>query len=227
MPIAIVTGASRGIGRAVALRLADRWEVVAAARTAADLDTLAREIAARGGRCRAVPLDIANPTAVERALGGVEADVLVNNAGLGIMRPVAETTVEEWRLQMGVNLDGMFYATRAVLPGMIRRGRGHLVNIGSLVGRNPVAGGACYAATKHAVIGFSESLMLEVRDAGVRVSLMMPGSVDTAFGGAHAHAAWKLTADAVAEAVRFALDQPDPGLISRIELRPARPPSKG
>ena len=220
--IAVVTGASRGIGRAIALRLADRWEIVALARSAADLDALAREIAARGGRCRAVPADIGDADAVEHALGGVAADVLVNNAGVGVIRPLVELTVEDWRRQMRVNLDGMFHVTRALLPGMIARGHGHIVNIGSLAGRNPFVGGTCYGATKHAVVGFSESLMLEVRDAGVRVSLIMPGSVDTAFGGGHGDGAWKLAPAEVADAVRFVLDQTGNGLVSRVEMRPAR-----
>jgi len=220
--IAVVTGASRGIGRAIALRLADRWEIVALARSAADLEALAREIAARGGRCRAVPADIGDADAVEHALGGVAADVLVNNAGVGVIRPLVELTVEDWRRQMRVNLDGMFHVTRALLPGMIARGHGHIVNIGSLAGRNPFVGGTCYGATKHAVVGFSESLMLEVRDAGVRVSLIMPGSVDTAFGGGHGDGGWKLAPAEVADAVRFVLDQTGNGLVSRVEMRPAR-----
>lgn len=227
MATAVITGASRGIGRAIALRLADRWDIVALARSAGDLDALAREIAEAGGRCRALPVDIADAAAVERALGGVDADVLVNNAGVGVIRPLVELTLEDWRRQMGVNLDGMFHVTRALLPGMLARGAGHIVNIGSLAGRNPFVGGTCYGATKHAVIGFTESLMLEVRDAGVRVSLIMPGSVDTAFGGGHGDGSWKISPAEVADAVRFVLDQPGNGLVSRIEMRPAKTQGAG
>jgi NADP-dependent 3-hydroxy acid dehydrogenase YdfG len=220
---ALVTGASRGIGRAIAERLAERYEIVAVARSAKELEDVARSIESRGGRCRSIALDVSDHAAVSSALGSLEVDVLVNNAGLGIMKPIAEMSVEEWRRQVSVNLDGMFYVTRALLPGMITRQRGYVVNIGSLAGRNSFVGGACYSATKHAVIGFSESLMLEVRDAGVRVTVIMPGSVDTEFSGhAAGNAPWKLTPADVAESVWYVVSQPDRALVSRVEMRPAR-----
>lgn len=223
MSTALVTGASRGIGRAVAERLAERFEIIAVARSAKPLHELAQSIAQRGGRCRTIVLDVSDHAAVADALGSLEVDVLVNNAGVGIIKPVVELSVDEWRRQMSVNVDGMFYVTRAVLPGMIARQHGYVVNIGSLAGRNPFAGGACYTATKHAVIGFSESLMLEVREAGVRVTLIMPGSVDTEFGGHTAGGApWKLTPGDVAESVWYVVNQPERALVSRVELRPAR-----
>jgi len=220
---ALVTGASRGIGRAIAERLAERYEIIAVARSAKELQDVARSIESRGGRCRSIALDVSDHAAVSSALGSLEVDVLVNNAGLGIMKPIAEMSVDEWRRQVSVNLDGMFYVTRALLPGMITRQRGYVVNIGSLAGRNSFVGGACYSATKHAVIGFSESLMLEVRDAGVRVTVIMPGSVDTEFSGhATGHAPWKLTPADVAESVWYVVSQPDRALVSRVEMRPAR-----
>jgi len=220
---ALVTGASRGIGRAIAERFAERYEIVAVARSAKELEDVARSIESRGGRCRSIALDVSDHAAVSSALGSLEVDVLVNNAGLGIMKPIAEMSVEEWRRQVSVNLDGMFYVTRALLPGMITRQRGYVVNIGSLAGRNSFVGGACYSATKHAVIGFSESLMLEVRDAGVRVTVIMPGSVDTEFSGhAAGNAPWKLTPADVAESVWYVVNQPERALVSRVEMRPAR-----
>ncbi len=223
MSTALVTGASRGIGRAIADRLAERHEIIAVARSAKALDQVARQIEHRGGRCRTIVLDVSDHAAVAKALASLDVDVLVNNAGVGIIKPLVELGVDEWRQQMSVNLDGMFYVTRAVLPGMIARGRGYIVNIGSLAGRNPFVGGSCYSATKHAVIGFSESLMLEVRDAGVRVTVIMPGSVDTEFGGHTAGGApWKLTAADVAESVWYVINQPDRALVSRVEMRPAR-----
>lgn len=223
MSTALVTGASRGIGRAIAERLAERYEIIAVARSAKALEIVARGIESRGGRCRPIALDVSDHAAVSSALASLEVDVLVNNAGLGIMKPIAEMSVDEWRGQVSVNLDGMFYVTRAVLPGMIARQRGSVVNIGSLAGRNSFVGGACYSATKHAVIGFSESLMLEVRDAGVRVTVIMPGSVDTEFGGhAAGHAPWKLTPGDVAESVWYVVSQPERALVSRVEMRPAR-----
>jgi len=222
---AVVTGASRGIGRATAKRLAREYELVAVARTAAELGTLAQEIGAAGGTCRTVQLDITDAGAVAGALGGIQADVLVNNAGIGIMRPVVEQTLDEWRAMVDVNFSALFYVTRVLLPGMLARGGGHIVNIGSLTGRSAYPGGACYAATKHAVVGFSESLMLEVRDAGVRVSLIMPGSVDTDFRPAGRDTSWMITAEEVAEAVHVVLGEAGNGLVSRIEMRPRRPRS--
>jgi short-subunit dehydrogenase len=222
-PVALVTGASRGIGRAIALQLADRYDVVAVARSRAELDTLAREIEGAGGRCRTIVLDVADARAVAAALAGVDADVLVNNAGVGTLKPFLELTPEEWHRMVDVNFNALYHVTRAVLPGMTRRGRGHVVVIGSLAGRNAFAGGSCYAATKHAVLGFAESLMLEVRDAGVKVSVIMPGSVATDFSPGAGGADWKLTAEDVAESVAHVLDAPANALISRVELRPRAP----
>ena len=219
---AVITGASRGIGRATAKRLAGQYKVVAVARTSSDLASLAQEIGHAGGTCRTVPLDITDADAVAHALAGVEADVLVNNAGIGIMRALVDQTLDEWRAMVEVNFSALFYVTRVLLPGMLARGSGHIVNIGSLSGRSAYPGGACYAATKHAVVGFSESLMLEVRNAGVRVSLIMPGSVDTDFRPRGRDTSWMITADEVAEAVHFVLREPGNGLVSRIELRPRR-----
>jgi NADP-dependent 3-hydroxy acid dehydrogenase YdfG len=219
---AVVTGASRGIGREVALRLASRWEIVAVARSVGELDELRREIEEAGGDCSTIELDVTDNAAVQRMLAGIDADVLVNNAGIGVMKPLLELTAEEWRSMVAVNLDALFYVTRALLPGMVARGTGHIVNIGSLSGRGAFAGGTCYAATKHAVVGFSESLMMEVRDSGVGVSLIMPGSVDTSFSHSKGDASWKLSASDVADAVLFTLEQPANALVSRVEVRPLR-----
>jgi 3-oxoacyl-[acyl-carrier protein] reductase len=219
---AVVTGASRGIGRATARRLAAEWEIVAIARSAKELDALRREIEDAGGDCSAIELDVTDASAVQRALSEIDAEVLVNNAGIGIMKPMLELSVDDWRSMMAANLDAVFYVTRALLPGMVKRGRGHVVNIGSLSGRSAFVGGSCYTATKHALVGFSESLMMEVRDSGVRVSLVMPGSVNTTFSRGEANAVWKLAPSDVAEAVAYTLAQPDNALVSRVELRPLR-----
>lgn len=219
---AVVTGASRGIGREVARRLATGWEIVAVARSVGELDVLRREIEEAGGDCSTIELDVTDSAAVQRALEGIDADVLVNNAGIGLLKPLLDLTVEEWRSMVAVNFDALFYVTRALLPGMVAKGMGHIVNIGSLSGRGAFVGGTCYAATKHAVVGFSESLMMEVRDSGVRVSLIMPGSVDTNFSRGEGNASWKLRASDVADAVLFTLEQPPDTLVSRVELRPLR-----
>jgi NADP-dependent 3-hydroxy acid dehydrogenase YdfG len=226
-PIALVTGASRGIGRAIALRLAASHDIVAAARSADDLAALAAEVAGRGGRCEPVPLDVADPAAVAAALDGRVVDVLVNNAGVGTLKPLLELTPEEWHAMVDVNLNALFHVTRSVLPGMVARERGHVVIVGSIAGRSAFVGGAGYAATKHAAMGFAESLMLEVRDAGVKVSIVNPGSVDTSFSGRDRSAGGaskgQLAADDVAEAVAYVVGTPPEVLVHRVEVRTLSP----
>ncbi|MDF1502157.1 SDR family oxidoreductase [Roseisolibacter sp. H3M3-2] len=225
MPTAIVTGASRGIGRAIARRLADTHEIVAVARDGEALRLLAEEIASTGGACRPVALDVTDGDAVARALGGLEADVLVNNAGVGVLKPFLELSPEEWRRMVDVNFTALFHVTRAVLPGMVARELGDVVIVGSIAGRSAFVGGTCYAATKHAVLGFAESLMLEVRDAGVRVSVVSPGSVATDFsppkdrGGVD----WQLRPEDVAESVAHVVAAPRGVLVHRVEVRALSP----
>jgi NADP-dependent 3-hydroxy acid dehydrogenase YdfG len=154
-PIAVVTGASRGIGRAIAQRLALSYDILAVARSRTELAELARAIETTGGQCTALPLDVGDAAAVATALAGRHADVLVNNAGVGVLKPMLELAPDEWRRMVDVNFNALFHVTRALLPGMIERGAGHVVNIGSIAGRSAFVGGACYAATKHAVMAFS------------------------------------------------------------------------
>jgi short-subunit dehydrogenase len=223
---AVVTGASRGIGRAVARRLAASFDIVAVARSERELRALARDIEGDGGRCTVIPLNISDAAATERALGSVDAEVLVNNAGVGMLKPLLELSLDEWHRMVGVNFNALFYVTRVLLPKMVARGSGDVINIGSLAGRNTFAGGTCYTATKHAVIGFTESLMLEVRDSGVRVSVIMPGSVATDFFPPGTDVSWMLTPEQVAESVAHLIDAPRDALISRVEMRPAMPPKR-
>jgi 3-hydroxy acid dehydrogenase / malonic semialdehyde reductase len=220
---AVITGASRGIGRAIALRLSATHHIVAAARSRPELISLASEIQLRGGSCDVVELDLRKSDRVAATLDGVRADVLVNNAGVGYLKPFLELTAEEWNTMVDVNFTALFHVTRAVLPGMIERGRGHIVFIGSIAGRSAFVGGTCYGGTKHAVMGFSESLMLEVRDKGVKVSVVNPGSVATAFSPGDRDTSWMLTADDVAQAVQHAIDTPPHVLVHRIEVRASMP----
>jgi short-subunit dehydrogenase len=225
-PTAVVTGASRGIGRAIAATLATTHDIVAVARDRARLESLAAEIGAAGGTCRVVPLDVGDAAAAEHALGGVEADVLVNNAGVGVLKPLLELSLDDWNRMVRVNFDALFYVTRVLLPAMIRRGGGTIVNIASLAGRNAFVGGSCYAATKHAVVGFSESLMLEVRDANVRVAVVMPGSVATDFFPPGRDTTWMLEPADVATVVADIVRGRPGALVSRVEMRPSRPPRR-
>ena len=228
-PSALVTGASRGIGRAIALRLAPTHDILAAARSADELSSLAREIGAAGGRCEPVVVDVAEPASVAAALRGRNDDVVVNNAGVGTLKPLLELTPAEWHAMVNVNLNALYHVTRALLPGMVARGRGHVVIVGSIAGRSAFVGGAGYAATKHAAAGFAESLMLEVRDAGVKVSIVNPGSVATDFGGgsrepaAAAGARGQLLADDVAQAVAFVVATPPEVLVHAVEVRTLSP----
>jgi len=232
--VAVVTGATKGIGLATARMLATHGaSIVVTARGSADVERVATELGkATGTRALAVTCDVRRAEECERliattvqALGRL--DILVNNAGLGVFAPVEAMRPEDWHRQIETNLDGVFYCCRAALPYLKRQG-GWIINIGSLAGKNPFAGGAAYNATKFGLLGFSEALMLEVRHAGVRVSCVMPGSVATEFSGDEAAGAdWKLHPEDVAAVVRDLLAFPARALPSRVELRPTRPPQKG
>ncbi len=222
---ALVTGASRGIGRATALRLSAAYDIIAVARNTGELASLEGEIEIGGGVCRAIALDIADEKAVSTALRGLEVDVLVNNAGVATMKPFLELTSAEWHRMVDVNFNSLYYVTHALIGGMVERKRGFIVTIGSLAGRNTFVGGSCYAATKHAVNGFTESLMLEVRDANVRVAVVMPGSVATSLTPGTGDQSWKLTSNQIADAVWYLVTQPESVLVSRIEIRPAKAPT--
>jgi NADP-dependent 3-hydroxy acid dehydrogenase YdfG len=224
---AVVTGASRGIGRAIAKRLSRDYRIVATARTRGALDALAAEIAAQGGTCTPLALDLRDGSAVAAALGAVDADVLVNNAGVMTKKPFLELTPAEWHEMVDVNLNALYHATHAVLPGMVSRGSGHVVIVGSIAGRSAFVGGTCYAATKHAVMGFSESLLLEVRSSGVKVSVVMPGSVATEMAANEADASWMLGPEDVAESVAHVVATPPAVLVHRLEIRALKPPRKG
>lgn len=225
LPLAVVTGASRGIGRAISLRLSSTYEIVAVARSADELETLAEEIEAQGGSCRPRAVDVTDPLAVQAALAGIDADVLINNAGVGTMKPFVELTRDEWMHMVNVNLNALFDVTRAVLQPMIDRRSGHIVIIGSISGRSAYKGGSAYVATKHAVAGFAECLMLELRESGVKVSVVNPGSVATSFsqGG---DGSWKLVAEDVANAVAAVLETPPNVLIHSLEVRTLTAPPK-
>jgi len=225
---AIVTGGNRGIGRAIAESIAAEGAIVAiACRTAAAAERAAKEIAprARGFAC-----DVSDPESVARFFEAAEAalpgvDVLVNNAGVGEFAPVEKLAVEAWRRVLGTNLDGVFYCCREAIPRMKRRGGGFIVNVSSLAGKNAFPNGAAYNASKFGLTGFSEALMQEVRHDNIRVAYVMPGSVDTAFGGRGGgeKKGWALLPEDVARVVMDILRLPPRALASRVELRPSRP----
>ena len=158
------------------------FDIVGVARSDYELESLAQEIEARGGSCRPRVVDITNPEAVAAALSGVDAQVLVNNAGVGTLKPFMELTRDEWTRMVNVNFNALFDVTRAVLSADDRAAsRGTSSSSGRSAAEARMSGGTCYAATKHAAMAFSESLMLELRDSGVKVSIVNPGSVATHF----------------------------------------------
>lgn len=234
--VALVTGGARGVGRAIAgALLREGFRVSLTARSAAGAEGAARALEEEvGGEVAGFEGDVRDPEACLRAVeatvesfGGL--DVLVNNAGVGRFLPIQDMSLEDWRLQIQTNLDGVFYMSRAALPHLLRSPDPWIINIGSLAGRNPFAGGTAYNASKFGLIGLSEAMMLDLRHQGIRVSLIMPGSVDTEFGDRPEgeKTGWALRPEDVARAVVDLLDYPSRAHPSRLELRPSRPPRKG
>jgi 3-oxoacyl-[acyl-carrier protein] reductase len=227
---ALVTGAGRGIGRAIAKALArEGARITAVARTPADLDSLVSEVEAEGGVARAFAGDLRDASV---CMGGVDAavgafqglQILVNNAAVGAFFNLADTTDETWDEVMGTNLTAPFRLTRAALPHLTRRG-GHVFMISSLAGTNAIVGLSAYCASKAALDHLAACLMLEVRQQGVKVTTIAPGSVDTSFSGMPrgSDTSWMLTADDVAATVVDLLRVREGAHLSRVDMRPARP----
>ncbi|HLQ23666.1 MAG TPA: SDR family oxidoreductase [Gemmatimonadales bacterium] len=229
----LVTGASEGIGRATAFALGRAgWQVGACARTASRLETLVAELGEEGIRAAGRAGDVGDEqdaSAIVRhvvdRLGPVDA--LVNNAGVLIAKPIEDLALEEWDRTMATNLRSLFLMTREVLPDMRRRRHGTVVNIASLAGRNGFVGGTAYSASKHAVLGFSKSLMLEVRKENVRVVAICPGSVGTAMLRDQpllkADPGRILRPEDVAATVLHVLELPERALVSELDVRPTNP----
>jgi NADP-dependent 3-hydroxy acid dehydrogenase YdfG len=207
--VVIVTGAGRGIGRAVVAELAAAGaRLVLVARTRADLVQAAEE--AGEDRATIVTGDVTDEATAAAAVArasewGGRLDAIVNNAGTGWHGPIHEMPVDAWRRLIDVNLTGVFLFTRAALPVMLAQRRGHIVNIASGAGRLGMAEGAAYSASKFGVIGFTEAVGLEVRNRGVKVSVVEPGSVQTMFSESTARRDWALRPDDVARVVRAVL----------------------
>ena len=226
---AIVTGGSKGIGRAIAFALGSEGaDLVLSARTGKDLDTTVEEFKRSGISARAISCDVSAEqqvnALVESAVSSLgRIDILVNNAGMGVFKPVVEMTAQDFDTMWGVNMRGVFLATHAVLPHMIKAGSGQIVNISSLAGKNSFKGGAGYCATKWGLRGFASSLMLEVRDHNIRVVTVFPGSVETAFSSGGKKGRNITQPEDVAEAVLFAVTAPQRSMFSEIDVRPTRP----
>jgi NAD(P)-dependent dehydrogenase (short-subunit alcohol dehydrogenase family) len=222
--VALVTGGSKGIGAAIARALADAGaSVVSMSRSGGGQSSLSIKQVVADVR---VPEDAAR--AVEetvKTFGGL--DILINNAGVGLFANVADMSVDEWRQVIETNVNGVFYCCHAAIPHLRQRGGGWIINISSLAGKNAFTGASAYCASKAALNQFSEALMQEVRHDGIRVSYIMPGSVDTAFADHSASKAeWAILPEDIAQVVIDLIEMPARTLPSRIEIRPSRPPKK-
>jgi 3-oxoacyl-[acyl-carrier protein] reductase len=227
---ALVTGATRGIGFAIARALAVAGATVAiCGRDQEGVDQAVRRLTNESkGKVVGKAADVRASTEVAKLFEWLDGeteglDILVNNAGLGVMKSTAELTVEDWQQTIGTNLSGAFYCSRETLLRLKSRGRGYIIHIGSLAGKNAFAGGAAYNASKFGLNGLSEAMMLDHRNDNVRVTHIMPGSVDTGFGGGRAGVDWKIAPEDIGEIVLMLLRMPERTLVSQVEVRPAKP----
>ena len=232
---AVITGGSKGIGRAIAKSLIDAGvNVSISARNKSEIEQAVAQLN-EGGKAQAAGFvcDVRDEAQVGsyfaqtvEHFGGV--DILVNNAGVGLFASVESMSPEDFRAVIETNVCGVFYCCHEAIPLMKQRGGGYIINISSLAGTNAHPRMAAYNASKFGLNGFSEAVMQEVRHDKIKVSYIMPGSVNTEFGGDEPSDAnsWQLQPDDVAKTVLDLLSYPDRALASRIELRPSRPPKK-
>jgi len=229
--IALVTGAGRGIGKAVALSLAQSGcRVILAARSREQLEEVHREIRDRGGEALVVAADLTRDEDIQqlvetsRSWGVV--DILINNAGWGKRAPVVKGNVDDWDRTFGLNLRAPMILAKQFLPNMIAKGEGAVINIGSVSGKSGEANGAAYAASKFGLIGFTQSLYEEVREQGIKVSVILPGFVDTPLipPNRQLDRSKMIQADDIAQAVHYVLTSPTTCCPVEITVRPQRTP---
>ncbi len=224
--VTLITGASKGIGRACANIFLDNGHtVINASRT--NEDPIANE------NYHYIKTDVSNEEDIKALFEEIKKrfnklDILINNAGYGIFKPLAETSTTEFDDIFAVNVRGLYLCTRYALPLMISQNSGTIINIASLAGKNGFAGGTLYTATKHAVMGLTKSLMLEVRQNNIRVSVVCPGSVDTEFfdvAGTEVSSSRSslLTSQDVAETCLLIAQLPPNANLSEVDIRPTNP----
>jgi NAD(P)-dependent dehydrogenase (short-subunit alcohol dehydrogenase family) len=230
--VAIVTGAGRGVGRATALALAGRGvRVGLVGRTESTLKQVAQEVESTGGRALAVAADISDEGQVSAMVEGIlshfgRLDILINNAGVAHWGTVESFSLESWNHTFGVNLTGMFLCCRAAIPALKRQGQGHIINISSGAGKQGYPQLAAYCASKFGVIGFSEALAGELGQQRIKVSTLVPGTIDTEFGSEARQgrprdpSAKVLRPDDVASAILYLLDQSDWAWTQELNLWP-------
>lgn len=232
----VVTGGSTGIGLETARALAGVGARVAiCARTQKTLDTAAEDLASSGAEIMPLQVDVTDEAQVDSLVASVAekwggADVLVNNAGIGIFGSILDLDVEDYDSVFAVNVRGLFLCSRAFAPLMVEQGDGVIVNVASLAGKNSFAGGAIYAASKHAVMGMSKSMMMDLRPRGVRVLTVCPGTVFTPFFDRVDHfdpdEDKALRAEDVADMIVQTIRLSDRATISEFEIRPVNPQAR-
>jgi 3-oxoacyl-[acyl-carrier protein] reductase len=225
--IAWVTGSGRGIGRAIAIALANHGaQVVLSARTVSEIEAVASEITELGGQALAMPCDVRHADQVRRLVVAVqrtygEIDVLVNNAGVAVFDKIADTSEGDWDAMMDTNLKGAFLCTQTVLPSMVERQTGHIINIVSVAGKTPYYKCGGYCASKFGLLGFTEVLRMETRKYGVRVSSLMPGATDTfIWGDAEVDHSRMMPAEQIAESVLTILHAGESATVEELVIRP-------
>ena len=230
--VAIVTGGSRGIGKAIAIELAkNNYDLAVFGRNIKFLDVTKELIKKHGAKCLVFSGDVCDDDFVMESVKQVfnifqKVDVLVNNAGYGKFDLFVDSSLEEFKKMMDVNLFGVYRFTKQVVPKMIEQKNGTIINISSLAGKNSFVRGTMYASTKHALMGFSRSLMLELRKDNIKVAVVCPGSVDTEFfstAGIEAASNNILTPQNVADSVMAILNLPPNALLSEVDIRPTNP----
>jgi NAD(P)-dependent dehydrogenase (short-subunit alcohol dehydrogenase family) len=223
---AVVTGGTRGIGRAIVESLLEAGaRVIFCGRTATTVDQVIKELR---GDVSGVAADVSKWDDVSRFFAAVterfgSLDILVNNAGVGEFRNLKELEPAEWHRQIDLNLSGVYYCCKQAIPLFEQAGGGYIIQISSLAGKNAFAGGGAYNASKFGVNGFSEAVMQDLRYDNIRVSYIMPGSVDTDFSPRSGRAEWKIAPEDVAQVVLDLLRMHPRTLVSRVEMRPSKP----
>ena len=237
--VVVITGASSGLGEATARDLsAQGAAVVLGARRADRIKSLADELTRRGGKALAVPTDVIHSEQVkklvDRAVQAYERiDVMINNAGLMPQSPLERLRIDEWDRMIDVNIKGVLYGIAAALPHMKQQKSGHIINVSSVAGHKVRAGGAVYAATKHAVLALSEGLRQEVKPYNIRTTVISPGAVATELPNSISeqdvaesfhkfYEDFAIPADSFARAVAFAISQPEEVDVNEILFRPTR-----
>ena len=229
--VAVVTGAARGIGAAISQQLAAMGAtVILAARDKARLNEVQSQIQSAGGTAHIAELDLLDESSIANLAKTIETrhrrcDILVNNAGIGLLgKSLVEMQPSDWDKLMGTNLRGPYLMIRALAPLMITAQSGHIINISSLAGRNPLPNGAAYSASKWGLNGLTYSVAEELRPHNIRVSVVAPGSVNTGFSSSDKNAAKKIQPEDVARVVAMLVTQAPQSFVSEVLLRPTQKP---